>query len=211
MITLLLIILLSYLIGSFPTGFIFVKIIKGVDIRTIGSKSTGATNTSRLLGTKIAIVVLFIDILKGLIATVLISRINLGDLGLQADWVQLVAGTCAILGHVFPVWIGFKGGKGVGTGVGMLLGLMPLELIMGFAFFIVVVALTRYISLGSILIATFVFIALLVESLYLKYQVPISHFAISILFLIAILITHRGNIKRLINGTENKFGEKKPT
>jgi len=71
------------------------------------------------------------------------------------------------------------------------------------------VALTRYISLGSILIATFVFVALLVESIYLKYQVPISHLAISIVFLLAILITHRGNIKRLINGTENKFGQKK--
>jgi glycerol-3-phosphate acyltransferase PlsY len=210
MITLVLIILFSYLIGSFPTGFLFAKLIKGVDIRTIGSKSTGATNTSRLLGTKIAIIVLLIDILKGLIATVLISRFNLGDLRLQADWIQLIAGVCAILGHVFPVWIGFKGGKGVGTGAGMLLGLMPLELIMGFALFIIVVALTRYISLGSILIATFVFVALLVESVYLKYQVPISHFAISIVFLLVILITHRANIKRLLNGTESKFGQKKP-
>lgn len=210
MITLTLIIILSYLIGSFPTGFIFVKLIKGVDIRTIGSRSTGATNTSRLLGTKIAVIVLLIDIFKGLIATVLISRINFGDLGLQADWLQLIAGISAILGHVFPVWIGFKGGKGVGTGAGMLLGLMPLELIMGFALFIVTVALTRYISLGSILIALFVFFALLVESIYLKYQVPVSHFAVSIVFLLAILITHRSNIKRLINGTENKFGQKKP-
>lgn len=210
MITLVLIILFSYLIGSFPTGFVFAKIIKGVDIRTIGSKSTGATNTSRLLGTKIAIIVLLIDLLKGLIATVLISRLNFGDLGLPADWAQLIAGVCAVLGHVFPIWIGFKGGKGVGTGAGMLLGLMPLELIMGFALFIIVVALTRYISLGSILIAVFVFVALLVESVYLKYQVPISHFAVSIVFLLAILITHRGNIKRLINGTESKFGQKKP-
>ncbi len=209
MITIVLIIIFSYLIGSFPTGFVFAKLIKGVDIRTIGSKSTGATNTSRLLGTKIAIIVLLIDILKGLIATVFISRLNFGDLGLQADWIQLIAGVCAILGHIFPVWIGFKGGKGVGTGAGMLLGLMPLELIIGFALFIIVVALTRYISLGSILIATFVFVALLVESIYLKYQVPISHLAISIVFLLAILITHRGNIKRLINGTENKFGQKK--
>lgn len=209
MITLIVIILLSYLIGSFPTGFVFAKLIKGVDIRTIGSQSIGATNTSRLLGTKIAVVVLLIDILKGLIATIFISRINFGDLGLASDWPQLIAGTCAILGHIFPMWIGFKGGKGVGTGAGMLLGLMPLELIMGFALFIVVVAVTRYISLGSILIATFVFAALLVESLYLKYPVPVSHFMVSILFLAAILITHRGNIKRLVNGTESKFGQKK--
>jgi glycerol-3-phosphate acyltransferase PlsY len=208
MITLAVIILLSYLVGSFPTGFVFAKLIKGVDIRTIGSKSTGATNTSRLLGTKIAIVVLLIDIFKGLAATLIISRINLGDIANQNEWIQLIAGICAIVGHIFPIWIGFKGGKGVGTGAGMLLGLMPLELIMGFILFVVVVALTRYISLGSILIAVFVFAALLVESLYLKYQVPISHFVVSIIFLLAILITHRENIKRLVNGTENKFGQK---
>ncbi|NLI15337.1 MAG: glycerol-3-phosphate 1-O-acyltransferase PlsY [candidate division Zixibacteria bacterium] len=208
MLTLAVIILLSYLVGSFPTGFVFAKLIKGVDIRTIGSKSTGATNTSRLLGTKIAIVVLLIDVFKGLAATLIISRINLGDIGNQNEWIQLIAGICAIVGHIFPIWIGFKGGKGVGTGAGMLLGLMPLELIMGFILFVVVVALTRYISLGSILIAVFVFAALLVESLYLKYQVPISHFVVSIIFLLAILITHRENIKRLVNGTENKFGQK---
>jgi acyl phosphate:glycerol-3-phosphate acyltransferase len=208
MISIILIIILSYLIGSFPTGFVFAKVLKGVDIRTIGSKSTGATNTSRLLGTKIAVIVLIIDLLKGLIATILISRINLGDLAIQLDWLQILAGVCAILGHIFPVWIGFKGGKGVGTGAGMLLGLMPLELLLGFTLFIIVVALTRYISLGSILIALFVFVALLVESLYLKYPIPVSHFVISTVFLLGILITHRGNIKRLLKGQENKFGQK---
>jgi acyl phosphate:glycerol-3-phosphate acyltransferase len=207
-ITLLAIIILSYLIGSFPTGFVFGKILKGVDIRTIGSKSIGATNTSRLLGTKIAILVLLIDILKGFIATVIISRINFGDLGISVDWLQMIAGLCAIIGHIFPVWIGFRGGKGVGAGAGMVLGMMPIEILIGFVFFLIVVALTRYISLGSILMAFFILVALIFQSSYLALKIPPSHYAVSIILIIVVLITHRANIKRLISGQENKFGWK---
>jgi glycerol-3-phosphate acyltransferase PlsY len=208
MITLLSIILLSYLIGSFPTGFVFGKAIKGIDIRSIGSKSIGATNTGRLLGTKIAIIVLAIDILKGFLATALVSQINLGDLAMLPEWIKIIAGLSAILGHIFPVWIGFKGGKGVGTGAGMLLGLIPLEMGFGFVLFIIVVALTRYISLGSILAAGFIFIALVVESRYLGLPIPQAYMIISAVLLITVLVTHRGNIRRLIRGQENKFGQK---
>ena len=208
MITLLSIILLSYLIGSFPTGFVFGKAIKGIDIRSIGSKSIGATNTGRLLGTKIAIIVLAFDILKGFLATALVSQINLGDLAMLPEWIKIIAGLSAILGHIFPVWIGFKGGKGVGTGAGMLLGLIPLEMGFGFVLFIIVFALTRYISLGSILAAGFIFIALVVESRYLGLPIPQAYMIISAVLLITVLVTHRGNIRRLIRGQENKFGQK---
>jgi len=151
---------------------------------------------------------LAIDILKGFLATALVSQINLGDLAMLPEWIKIIAGLSAILGHIFPVWIGFKGGKGVGTGAGMLLGLIPLEMGFGFVLFIIVFALTRYISLGSILAAGFIFIALVVESRYLGLPIPQAYMIISAVLLITVLVTHRGNIRRLIRGQENKFGQK---
>jgi len=208
MITLLTIIIISYLIGSFPTGIVFGLIFKGVDVRQYGSKTMGATNVMRVLGTKLGVSVLAIDILKGLIATLLISTIYLGDIAIPFHWLKIIAGFSAILGHIFPVWIGFKGGKGVGTGAGVLLGLLPLESGFALLMFAIVVTITRYVSLGSILASIFIVIALLAEKYYLGAKVHDSYMVISVLLAVTVIITHRQNIKRLFRGEENKLGQK---
>jgi glycerol-3-phosphate acyltransferase PlsY len=208
LVTILAIVIVSYLIGSFPTGIVFGKAFKGVDVRTVGSKTIGATNVFRILGPKIAIPVLIVDILKGIIATILISKIYFGDIVVALYWLKIIAGFSAIIGHIFPVWIGFKGGKGVATATGVIFGLMPLEAGFACLLFVIVVVLTRYVSLGSILASLFIFCALLAEKLYLGISIPRAYMILSLVLLFIVLITHRHNIKRLLKGQENKFGEK---
>ncbi len=209
MITLLAIIVFSYLVGSLPTGYIFAKFFKRIDIRTIGSGSTGATNTMRLLGPKIAAIVLLIDVFKGLFATMLISRINLGDLAMNQSWLMMIAGLAAIIGHIFPIWIGFKGGKGIGTAAGMLLGMLPLETAFALAVFIVTAASTKYISLGSIVASIFISVALIAERLVFEDFIEPAQISLGVVLTILVLVTHRQNIGRLLKGTENKFSFKK--
>lgn len=206
--TILAIVVVCYFIGSFPTGVVLGRAVGGVDIRALGSKTMGATNVFRVLGFKIAILVLIIDILKGVIATLFISRIFLGDIALASHWLKMIAGFSAIIGHIFPVWVGFKGGKGVGTAAGVLLALLPLEVGFALLLFIIIVALTRYISLGSILATFFILCALLAQKYYLGVSTPRPYMILSILLFITVLITHRQNIRRLLKGKENKFGEK---
>ena len=208
MITLLAIIIISYLIGSFPTGIVFGLIFKGVDVRQYGSKTMGATNVMRVLGTKLGVSVLAIDILKGLVATLLISTIYFGDIVIPFHWLKIIAGFSAILGHIFRVWIGFKGGKGVGAATGVFLGLLPLESGFALLMFAIVVTITRYVSLGSILASIFIVIALLAEKYYLGAKVHDSYMVISVLLAVTVIITHRQNIKRLFRGEENKLGQK---
>lgn len=208
MITLLAIIIISYLVGAFPSGIVIGKLFKGVDVRQHGSKNMGATNVFRVLGAKLAIPVLLLDMLKGVLAAVLFAHINFGDLALSAHWLKIIAGLAAILGHVFPVWIGFKGGKGVATAAGVLLGLMPLEVGFAIGLFVIVVAITRFVSLGSILGALFVPCALIAEKLYLGLKVPDSYMVLAFILAITVVVTHRQNIKRLMRGEENKFGRK---
>jgi glycerol-3-phosphate acyltransferase PlsY len=208
MATLLAIILLAYLIGSFPTGIVFGVLFKGIDVRQHGSKGMGATNVFRVLGAKLAVPVLLIDILKGIAATLLISQINFGDLAMSAYWLKIIAGFAAIFGHIFPVWVGFKGGKGVGTAAGVFLGLMPLETGFALLFFTIVVALTRYVSLGSILASLFLVTALIAQRLYLELDIPNAYLVLAVLLFLTVLLTHRHNIKRIIRGEENKLGEK---
>ncbi len=208
MITLLAIIIISYLVGAFPSGIILGKLFKGVDVRQHGSKNMGATNVFRVLGAKLAVPVLLLDILKGVIAVVLFTHINFGDLSIPIHWLKIIAGLAAILGHVFPVWIGFKGGKGVATAAGVLLGLMPLEVGFAILLFVIIVSITRYVSLGSILGTIFVPCALIAEKLYLGFKVPDSYMVLALILAIAVLVTHRQNIKRLVKGEENKFGRK---
>lgn len=209
MISILTIVILSYVVGSLPTGYIFAKFFRKVDIRTIGSGSTGATNTMRLLGPKIAAIVLLIDALKGLFATMLIGRINLGDLAMPSAWLMMIAGMSAIAGHIFPVWIGFKGGKGIGTAAGMLIGMLPLETAFALAVFVVTVATTKYISLGSILASLYIFVALLAERMIFGKFIEPAQILLGIVLSIIVLMTHRQNIKRLLKGTENRFVIKK--
>jgi len=200
--------ILSYLLGSIPFGIIICKLWKGIDIREYGSKNPGATNVYRAIGPIPALIVLLLDISKGLIATLLISRIIIDQPVLNQTSLMIIAGLVVILGHIFPVFASFKGGKGVATGLGVLISLAPVELIFALLPFLIIVAITRYVSLGSLCSALFILLALIFEKYYLHKPVA-DELLIAVLVLnIFLFYTHRSNIKRLFNGTENKFGKK---
>jgi len=209
MVTIIFSAIIGYLFGSIPTGVWVGKIFRGIDIREQGSKSTGATNVYRVLGIRLAIVVLLIDIAKGFFAAYLGSKIYLGDTLLSPNQLAMIAGILAIVGHLFPLFAGFHGGKGVATGAGMLLFLAPLEVAFALVIFIVTVALTRYVSLGSILAALFFALSILIQKYLSHYPLGNEIIGLSLLILVLILYTHRANIRRLIQGTENKLGAKK--
>jgi len=200
-----LIITLAYLVGSVPTALLMGRILKGVDVRNCGSGNVGAANTFRVLGPVPGVVCLLLDAGKGVLAVLVIAVIFSHASPLSLTMTKILGGAVAILGHIFPVWIGFKGGKGVGTGAGVLFSLLPLEAAGAFIFFVLVVALTRYISLGSMLGAIFMAAAILVEKFGFGLKVPPEFVYLTIILCLLILLTHRSNIKRLLAGTEGKF------
>jgi glycerol-3-phosphate acyltransferase PlsY len=209
MVTIFVIALIGYLLGSIPTGVWAGKLFRGIDIKEHGSKSTGATNVYRILGARLAISVMLIDIAKGFFAAYFGSKINLGDTLLSPGQIAMIAGIFAILGHLFPLFARFHGGKGVATGAGMLLFLAPLEVAFALVIFSVTITLTRYVSLGSILATLFLALALLIQKFIYHYALGNEMIGLAIFILALILITHRANIGRLINGTENKLGAKR--
>jgi glycerol-3-phosphate acyltransferase PlsY len=203
--------ILSYLLGSVPFSIIMGRLWKGIDIRAFGSKNAGFTNVYRVVGPLPAVIVLVLDIGKGMAAVLLLTKISFDAAPLNPIDLKIMAAICVILGHVFPVFAGFKGGKGIAAGLGALLSIIPLEVAAALATFVLIVALTRYVSLGSLSATTFVFLALLFERYYLGNEVP-SQLVLATLFLTAfVFFNHRGNIKRLLAGTENKFGRKART
>jgi glycerol-3-phosphate acyltransferase PlsY len=190
-------ILFAYFLGSVPMGVVLTKLFSGVDPRTQGSKNIGATNVYRTAGKKLGILTLLGDILKGVIPVVL-ARGTLES----HFWIGAVA-LVAFLGHIYPIFLKFKGGKGVATGLGIFLALSPLPTLLAAIVFVLVVFKWRYISLGSLTAAAgvVVFLALLDPH---KIYIPFA-------FIVAALIfyRHRENIERLMGGRENKFGVKK--
>lgn len=199
-----LILIAAYLLGSIPFGYLIVRAKEGADVRETGSGGTGATNVTRRAGKKAGLITLLLDAAKGLVA-VASARWLLTD-GFEINWWVAAASVLAVVGHCFPVWLGFRGGKGVATGVGVFLGLSPLAVICSLVVFLIVVWMTRYVSLGSIT-ATVVF-PLCVWLLSLYFQSPVSVAPIlsaAILGGAIIIIMHRANIGRLIAGTESKF------
>jgi len=194
----------SYLLGCIPTSFIFGKLIKKIDIRQYGSHNVGATNAIRVLGIKIGIVTLLIDIAKGFFA------IHIGKLIIQDPENILIIcfGLAAILGHIFTVFLNFKGGKGVATFAGVLIALAPIPFLIALLIFFLIVWITRYVSLGSILAG----IVLLIVEIIINIRSAFSELEYLIFFFIIvmfIIIRHKKNINRLISGTENKISFKK--
>jgi len=208
-VTIITVVVVGYLLGSIPTGVWLGKALKGIDLRQHGSGSMGATNVFRVLGWKLAVLTLIIDVAKGFLAAFIASKINLGDIALLPRQLALIAGLTAIIGHLFPVFANFKGGKGIATGAGMLLYLVPLELGFAVLVFILTVLITRYVSLGSLLASAFLAAAIILERFYLGYPHGDEMIVFVIILFLAVLFTHRSNIKRLINGNENKLGAKK--
>ncbi len=213
MLNLVLIIALSYLVGSIPTSIIVGKLVKGIDIRNYGSGNPGGTNVIRVVGLGWGIFVILFDAFKGFFATYFIAKWFYGDASiLNLTTLQIIAGCSAVIGHIWTIFAGFKGGKGVSTSAGMLLGIAPVDLLIALMIFVIIVALTRYVSLGSIISAIlFPFVIIFTEKIL---KLEHSDFFTLLIFgsLIAVLIVyrHRSNIKRLIAGNENKliFGKK---
>jgi len=209
MISLLVIILLSYLIGSIPTSIIFSKLFKGIDIRDYGSGNAGGTNAMRILGWKIGSAVMLIDVLKGVIATLFISTIQIDPLPLQPEIVKIIAGLAAIFGHIWTVFAGFRGGKGVGTGAGMLISLYPTAALICVAIFLLCLFTVRMVSVSSMTAAISLPIVLFVLNKFHQQEVSEILFYFSIFIAVLIVFTHRSNITRILRGEESRINFKK--
>jgi acyl phosphate:glycerol-3-phosphate acyltransferase len=209
-----LIVVLSYLIGSFPTSIIVARKARGIDIRQYGSGNAGGTNVLRVLGWKAGVFVILMDMAKGLIATMLLARLMYGPIPFENrtpfdDFtvVQIIAGCAAILGHVWTLFAGFKGGKGIATAGGMLLGIAPIEVAVAFGVFLIVFVLSQYVSLGSLSAAVAFPLTMFFRENVFMVEIEGYHTLIffSIGISLLIVFTHRANIKRLIAGTENRM------
>ncbi|MFC2088968.1 glycerol-3-phosphate 1-O-acyltransferase PlsY, partial [Calditrichota bacterium] len=205
-----LILLLGYLIGSFPTAIIAGKILKKIDIRDHGSGNAGATNVFRVLGWKAGTVVLIVDIFKGFASVWCVPDISDAVPEVKI-YIQIFAGIAAIAGHIWTIFAKFRGGKGVGTAAGVFLGLQPGPVLICLLVFIGVVFKTRFVSLGSMIAAFLLPIILLVQKFMLNVDIQLPMIVLSIILALLIIITHKENINRLIQGTENKltFGKSK--
>lgn len=200
--------IIGYLLGSCPNGFL-VSRARGVDIREHGSGNIGATNVLRVLGKKWGYLVFALDCLKGFLAVRLaFAFVSIGGpWAAQREIIGIVAGVACILGHTFPVWLRFRGGKGVATSAGVLLGLMPIAMLSVLAVWIVLFQLTRYVSLASIgaAVALPIFVFLFLQ---IKLLTGVSLLPFSILIAGVVIWRHRSNIQRLLQGKENRFGQK---
>jgi glycerol-3-phosphate acyltransferase PlsY len=189
----------SYLLGAVPTSYLAGRLLRGIDLREHGSKNLGATNLYRVLGWRVAVPVGLFDMAKGLVPVLLFApRVSTSQI------FALVCGLTAMVGHVFSVFVGFKGGKGVATAAGVMLGLTPAALLIALVVWIAVVALTGYVSLGSIVAAAvFPVVVRLVDPPEQPEILWLDMAAAA-----AIIWLHRANIARLIRGTENRFGRR---
>ena len=196
----------SYLLGSVPFGLLAAK-CKGVDIRQHGSGNIGATNVWRVCGWRYGLPVFALDVLKG-VAAVWLARWLAVRFSGDAAWTGIVAAMACIIGHSFPVWLGFKGGKGVATSLGVFLGLMPLPSLIALLIWAAVFKMSGFVSLASIVAAVVLPAAAIAMQLMQRgYGWPVSGFAVVIGLLV--ILRHRSNIGRLRAGTENRFGRKK--
>jgi len=200
--------LVAYLLGSFPTGYLAAKILKGIDIREAGSGSIGATNVLRTLGKGPAIAVLLIDALKGALAIGLANWVDpfLNNQGLSLElplaWLVTLAGLAAIIGHSLPIWLNFKGGKSVATSLGILLAMSWQVGLATLGVFAFVVGITRIVSISSIAGA------IAVSLFMILFKEPLPYLIFAIAGGVYVIWRHRSNMERLLAGTEPKIGEK---
>ena len=196
----LLILLLGYLFGSFPSGYLAGRITKGVDIRSLGSGSTGATNVLRHIGKRAAIAVFLIDVFKGVLSILLAKYFLLND-----SW-QVAIGLSTLIGHIWPVWLNWRGGKAVATGLGIFLGLSLQVGLATLGIFILMIALFRIVSLASISAA--LTLPLIMFLSFQESSVSIPYLIVSLLAMTLVIWRHRENIARLIKGKEPKIGQR---
>ncbi|HVF49908.1 MAG TPA: glycerol-3-phosphate 1-O-acyltransferase PlsY [Pyrinomonadaceae bacterium] len=200
-----LVVLLAYLLGSIPFGYLVVLLTGGGDVRETGSGGTGATNVTRRAGRGAGILTLALDALKGVVAVALARWLLAPDFAV--NWWVAACALAAVVGHIFPVWLGFRGGKGVATGLGVFLMLAPLAVACAGAVFLLIVWWTRYVSLGSILAAATLPLGVwLTNSRNAETQANVwPLLTTAIIGSAFIVLMHRANISRLMHGTENRL------
>jgi acyl phosphate:glycerol-3-phosphate acyltransferase len=189
----------AYLLGSVPFAIVVVRVFRGVDVRTQGSGNAGATNVLRTAGKGLAVATMALDVGKGILAVCLMRSLTYDPRWLGA------AAVAATLGHVFPVWFGFRGGKGVATAIGGFGVLAPWAVLAVVAAFVVVVAATRYVSLGSVTAA-----CLLPLAMRLLFHAPDAEVVAAAAAALLLVVSHRANIRRLLDGTERRLGGRNP-
>ena len=194
--TALLFLAIGYLLGAIPCGYLAGRWLKGIDLRDCGSGSTGATNVLRNVGKGPALLVFLLDVGKGALAVLLAKTFGLND------WWQVLAGLAALAGHIWPVWLGWKGGKAVATGLGMFLGLAWPVGLASFGLFMATISLSRIVSLASVVAAIGLPVLMLVAGNSSAYVV------VSLVASSMVIWRHRSNIKRLMAGTEPRIGQK---
>jgi len=195
----LLILILAYLFGSFPSGYLAGRIVKGVDIRTLGSGSTGATNVLRHIGKRAAITVFLLDVFKGVLSILLAKYFLLND-----SW-QVVIGLSTLFGHTWPIWLNWRGGKAVATGLGVFLGLSYQVGLATLGVFLIMIILFRIVSLASVTAAICLPIIMFLS--FYNSNISMPFLLISLLASALVIWRHRENINRLIKGKEPKIGQ----
>ncbi|MFZ5948849.1 MAG: glycerol-3-phosphate 1-O-acyltransferase PlsY [Stygiobacter sp.] len=214
MFNLIFVIIISYLVGSIPNSIIISKLVKGIDIREFGSGNAGGTNVFRVLGWKWGILTILLDALKGAIAVIIVARLYLDNFPFNNitpfddfTLVQIICGVAAVIGHVFTVFAGFKGGKGIATGLGVLIMIVTVDMALALAVFFIVVGLSRYISLGSLAAAIAVPLIMIIRENIFGVDIQGYHTILPFVIVLALFViyTHRSNILRIINGNERKI------
>jgi len=199
-------IITAYLLGSIPFGLIVCR-LAGIDnIRKIGSGNIGATNVWRAAGFKVAVFVFIGDIGKGVLSIIFAQKYAaVMPIEIPVELFYVICAFACVLGAVYSIFIKFKGGKGVNAALGVLVTLLPFEILIAFIVFLISILISKYISLGSIIAAFSLFVTIAVEIFLLGKSVSIVYFYLCLVLVIMILITHRSNIKRIVKGTESRF------
>ncbi|MEW6703153.1 MAG: glycerol-3-phosphate 1-O-acyltransferase PlsY [Bacteroidota bacterium] len=214
MLNLIFVILLSYLVGSIPTSIIIGKLVRGIDIRNHGSGNAGGSNVFRVLGWKWGISTILLDAFKGALAVIIVARMYLDNIPFNNitpfddfTLVQIICGVSAVVGHVWTVFAGFRGGKGIATGLGVLIMIITVDMALALGVFFIIVALFRYISLGSLAAAVSVPLIMVIRENLFGVNIQGYHTILPFSILLALLViyTHRKNIDRLLKGSESKI------
>ena len=201
--------IIAYLSGSIPSAIWVGRMVKGIDIREHGSGNMGATNVARVLGLPWAMLVAFLDIAKGFAPVFWLGPMSSHGAGFGVAEARLVLTAAAILGHLFPLFAGFKGGKGVLTAAGAFLAMLPIDVATAIGVWVIVFATTRIVSVGSLAAATALIASVLIRRLIFHIPLADSLVVASILTGVLVFVTHRSNIRRLIAGTESAFKREK--
>ena len=197
--------IIAYLVGAFPSAVVLSRLLRGTDVRNHGSGNAGGTNAWRVFGWRIGVSVMALDLLKGVLAATVIARLPLGPVPVSFETLAVLCGVIAVLGHVFPVYIGFRGGKGVATAAGMLIGIAPIPVACALSVFALTLFITGRVSLGSILGAWAVPVSILLLGWLTAIDHPPLVLGLTLLLALFILYTHRSNIVRLLRGEERSF------